>query len=156
MWLLEVNTSTVRGGKDGDYMTISGAISTGYITGDRGADTLLFENTVDGSSIWGGSTQDTTNDGSDYLTFTASATSAYIQTNAGNDSLPQVHPSSIPSGAVRTLTPLLSPVLLRPRLLPVGNDSLHLGAGTYAQSTIEGGAGADYITWQDWGRYCFY
>ena len=66
-------------------MSVGSTFAGGYLTGDRGADSLDFEGVVTDTSIWGGSSADTTNDGADYVTFAASTTNAWVQLNAGAD-----------------------------------------------------------------------
>ena len=76
-------------------VSVGSTLSGGYLTGDRGSDSLDFEGVVTDTSIWGGSSADTTNDGADYVTFAAATTNAYIQLNAGADTLLQLLPDSV-------------------------------------------------------------
>ena len=100
------------------------------------------------TSVWGGSSADTTNDGADYVTFATSTTNAYVAAECWCR-----HPFCIwfsdpvhPLGWCRRRLYLTEGSSQSEIDGQAGNDSLNFAVGTYAQSTIRGGAGVTRFT----------
>ena len=112
-----------------DYVSVGSSLDGGYLTGDRGSDSLEFEGILADTSVWGGSSADTTNDGADYVTFALSTTNAYVQLNAGADTL-------------------LASKSLTQSTLWGGADGDSISLTASSQSEIDGQAGNDTLELQ--------
>ena len=66
---------------------IGGIASASEIAGNKGNDTFLFSAQVNSSTVYGGSTADTTDDGSDSLAFVNEVSKSIVKANVGNDTI---------------------------------------------------------------------
>ena len=83
--------TTLRGGKDADGSTVTAStVNAAQIFGDRGTDTLNVNasGNISSSSIFGGSFEDTTRDGADFIQVTGEAiTASSVNGNGSADTI---------------------------------------------------------------------
>jgi hypothetical protein len=139
--------STVKGGKGNDFVTTSGALSQGVMSGDLGADTLVLAAAVSQSSVYGGNLVDTTTDGADSLAFMGGASQTFVQGNAGADTVyfgVASQQTTIKGGAGNDSIDVAGGGAALKVEADLGNDTLNFAVSS--DSTFDAGAGNNYIS----------
>ena len=158
---LSLTTATIAGGKGNDTIQINSTTNTNLVVGgDRagnvntdgdGNDSITINSTVTGSTVYGGA-------GNDSITWSGVAGSAnLISLNKGNDVFTandkaDINDSTISLGAGNDLFRSQGTAKIDSATINLGKgadtfslSSIDVSTGSFAGSTINGGAGADFV-----------
>ena len=158
---LSLTTATIAGGKGNDTIQINSTTNTNLVVGgDRagnvntdgdGNDSITINSTVTGSTVYGGG-------GNDSITWSGVAGSAnLISLNKGNDVFTandkaDINDSTISLGAGNDLFRSQGTAKIDSSTINLGKgadtfslSSIDVSTGSFAGSTINGGAGADFV-----------
>jgi len=143
-------TSTIHGGAANDTLTLNSALTSSVVNGNKGIDTIVTANVINGSTVFGGG-------GGDLITLGAAPfTNSTVSGDLGNDAIAvntagnSLNNSTFQGGdgvdsIIFTGTGAANDVVYING--NDGIDTLTLAAGHAATSTtIEGGVGDDIIT----------
>ena len=156
-----LTTATIAGGKGNDTIQINSTTNTNLVVGgDRagnvntdgdGNDSITINSTVTGSTVYGGA-------GNDSITWSGVAGSAnLISLNKGNDVFTandkaDINDSTISLGAGNDLFRSQGTAKIDSATINLGKgadtfslSSIDVSTGSFAGSTINGGAGADFV-----------